>query len=69
MAEADSQVLAMEQDPEDVLLKADEEIEIEREKLEASDGVQTVAELDKAANVELQEAEGRAGSYSCRARN
>ena len=39
MAEADSQVLAMEQDPEDVLLKADEEIEIEREKLEASDGV------------------------------
>ena len=58
MGEAERQVLAiMEQDPEDVLLKADEEIEIEREKLEAGDGVQTVEELDMAANVELQEAE------------
>ena len=41
MAEADSQILAMEQDPDDVLLRADEEIEIEREKLEAGDGAQT----------------------------
>ena len=58
MGEAERQVLAiMEQDPEDVLLKADEEIEIECEKLEAGDGVQTVEELDVAANVELQEAE------------
>ena len=57
MGEADSQVLTMEQDPEDVLLKAVEEIEIKHEKLEAGDGVQAVVELDKAADVELQEAE------------
>ena len=58
MAEADSQVLAMQQDPED------EEIEMEKEvqehvvdELEAGDGVQAVVELDKAVDVELQEAE------------
>ena len=58
MAEADSQVLALQEDP------GDEEIEMDREvqehvadELEAGDGVQVVVELDKAADVELQEAE------------
>ena len=55
MAEA-NQVLAMEQDPED------EEMEMEMEdiadELQAGDGVQAVVgELDKTADVELQEAE------------
>ena len=65
MAEADSQVLAMEQDPEDVMLKEDEEIGMDNEiqehvadELQAGDGLQAVvAELDNAADVELQEAE------------
>ena len=65
MAEADNQVLAMEQDPEDVMLKEDEEIEMDKDtqedianELQAGDGVQAVvAELDRAADVELQEAE------------
>lgn len=56
MAEANNQVLAMEQDPED------EEMEMEMEhiadELQAGDGVQAVVgELDKTADVELQEAE------------
>ena len=65
MAEANHQDLAMEQDPENVLLKEDEENEMDKETqehvdndLKTGDGVQAVAaELDKDADVELQEAE------------
>ena len=66
MAEANHQDLAMEQDPEDVMLKEDEENnkmdnEIQEhvdDDLQTGDGVQAeVAELDKDADVELQEAE------------
>lgn len=65
MAEANHQDLAMEQDPENVLLKEDERNEMDKETqehvnddLKTGDGVQAVAaELDKDADVELQEAE------------
>ena len=58
MAEADSQVLAMQQDPEDEEIEMDKEVqEHVADELEAGDGVQAVVELDKAADVELQEAE------------
>ena len=58
MAEADSQVLAMQQDPEDEEIEMDKEVqEHVTDELEAGDGVQAVVELDKAADVELQEAE------------
>ena len=68
MAQADNQDLAMEQDPEDVMLQEEEEVAMDREtqehvynELQASDVVQAVAaelsELDKATDVELQEAE------------
>ena len=64
MAEANNQDLAMEQDPEDVLLKEDKENEVDKEiqqhvddDLQTGDGVQAVvAELEKAADLELQEA-------------
>ena len=65
MAQADHQDFAMGQDPEDVILKEDEEVEEDKEikehvddELQASDGVQAVvAQLDKAPDVELQEVE------------
>ena len=58
MAEADGQVLAIQQDPEDEEIEMDKEMqEHVADELEAGDGVQAVAELDKAADVELQEAE------------
>ena len=58
MAEADSQVLAMQQDPEDEEIEMDKEVqEHVADELEAGDGVQAVVELDKAADVELQEAQ------------
>ena len=58
MAEADSQVLAMQQDPEDEEIEMDQEVqEHVADELEAGNGVQAVVELDKAADVELQEAE------------
>lgn len=65
MAEANHQDLATEQDPEDVMLKEDEENKMDNEiqehvddDLQTGDGVQAeVAELDKDADVELQEAE------------
>ena len=59
MAEADNQVLAMEQDPEDVMLKEDEETQMDKDiqehvadELQAGDGVQAVvAELDKGGEI------------------
>ena len=58
MAEADSQVLAMQQDPEDEKMEMDQGVqEHVADELEAGDGVQAVLELDKAADVELQEAD------------
>lgn len=65
MAEANHQDLATEQDPEDVMLKEDEENKMDNEiqehvddDLQTGDGVHAeVAELDKDADVELQEAE------------
>ena len=65
MAEANHQDLAMEQDPEDVMLKEDEGNEMDKEiqehvddDLQTGDGVQAVvAELDNDADVGLQEAE------------
>lgn len=65
MAEANHQDFAMEQDPENIMLKEDEENEMDKEiqehvddDLETGDGVKAVAvELDKDADVELQEAE------------
>ena len=65
MAQADDQDLAMEQDPEDVILKEDEEVEMDHEiqehvddELQAGDGVKAVvAQLHKAPYIELQEDE------------
>ena len=64
MSEANNQDLVVEQDPKDVMLKEEDDNKMDKEvqehvedDLQTGDGVQAVvAELNKAADFELQEA-------------